>query len=313
MAEELEPVELNLFFTVLNALGEDLGWRWTEEGLEVPDEMAAGDLTSSAVVPESLRAEARVEAHQGGILAGMAPALLTFELLCGDELKVIQQLSDGARVEAGTTVLQVEAGARGLLVAERTALNFLQHLSGVATLTSRFVEQLAGSGVRVLDTRKTTPGLRFLEKAAVAAGGGVNHRMGLYDAIMLKDNHVRLGGKLGQVVSRAIANARQRQEADGKDLVVIVEVRGRKEALEAVEAGARWIMLDNMAPKEVAECVQAVRAADRGREVTIEASGGITLASARDFAIPGLDFVSVGSLTHSAPALDLSMSIEPLP
>jgi nicotinate-nucleotide pyrophosphorylase (carboxylating) len=197
-------------------------------------------------------------------------------------------------------VARAEGPARALLAAERTALNLLSHLSGIATLTTRFVREVDGTGARILDTRKTTPGLRALEKAAVAAGGGTNHRMGLFDAILIKENHAALAGGVGEAVRRA-------QEAR-PDLPVEVECRDLEEVREAVEVGADRILLDNMMPAQLQEAVSAARRGGGGPE--LEASGGVTLENVAEIAASGVDFISVGALTHSAPALDLSMTLE---
>jgi nicotinate-nucleotide pyrophosphorylase (carboxylating) len=193
----------------------------------------------------------------------------------------------------------VAGPGRGLLAAERTALNLLAHLSGVATLTARFVRAIEGTGAGILDTRKTTPGLRALEKAAVAAGGGTNHRMGLYDAMLIKENHAALAGGVGEAVRRA------REAQPG--LPVEVECRDLNEVREGAEAGADRLLLDNMSPAELREAVAEAGGSD-GPE--LEASGGVTLDTVAEIAATGVDFVSVGALTHSAPALDLSITIE---
>jgi nicotinate-nucleotide pyrophosphorylase (carboxylating) len=195
--------------------------------------------------------------------------------------------------------LQLDGSARAILTGERTALNFLQRLSGVATMAARCVRAVAGTGATILDTRKTTPGLRALEKAAVAAGGATNHRAGLYDAILIKENHAALSGGVGEAVRRAHAYA--------PGLPLEVECRTLAEVDEALGAGAPWILLDNMS---VAELADAVRHVD-GR-ARLEASGGVTLQTLREIASTGVDFVSVGALTHSAPALDLSLLLEPM-
>jgi nicotinate-nucleotide pyrophosphorylase (carboxylating) len=199
----------------------------------------------------------------------------------------------------GGSVLELEGSARALLTGERTALNFLQRLSGVATLTARCVTTIEGTGARILDTRKTTPGLRALEKAAVAAGGGTNHRAGLYDQILIKENHAALAGGVGQAVRQA------RERAPGVPLEV--ECRTIEEVDEALAAGAPRILLDNMTPAQLAGAVAHVA----GR-AELEASGGVTLETLREVAATGVQFVSVGALTHSAPALDLSLLLEPI-
>src|ERR671929_89249 len=197
-------------------------------------------------------------------------------------------------------VLEIEGVAAALLTAERTALNFLQRLSGVATLTARYVHAIEGTGARVLDTRKTTPGLRALEKAAVAAGGGTNHRAGLYDAILIKENHAAMAGGVAAAVEKARAAA--------PDAPLEVECRTLEEVDEALAAGAPWLLLDNMAPETLRAVVERV-----GGRARLEASGGVSLETIPEIASTGVDFVSVGALTHSAPALDLSLLLEPLP
>jgi nicotinate-nucleotide pyrophosphorylase (carboxylating) len=197
-------------------------------------------------------------------------------------------------------VLDIEGSAAALLSAERTALNFVQRLSGVATLTARYVEAVRGTRARVLDTRKTTPGLRALEKAAVAAGGGTNHRAGLYDAILIKENHAAMAGGVGEAVRKARAAA--------PDFPLEVECRRDADVEEALAAGARRLLLDNMTPAQLRAIVERV-----GARAELEASGGIDLATIRDVADTGVHFISVGALTHSAPSLDLSLLLEPLP
>jgi nicotinate-nucleotide pyrophosphorylase (carboxylating) len=211
-----------------------------------------------------------------------------------------RSLAEGEwRDEVPAEVAVVTGSARALLAAERTALNLLCHLSGVATLTARYVAAVAGTGATILDTRKTTPGLRALEKAAVAAGGGTNHRLGLYDAVLVKENHIEIAGGIAEAVRRA------REGASG--LGIEVECRTLDEVSEALGAGASRLLLDNMDPDDLRAAV-ALR--DRESSVTLEASGGITLDNVRAVAETGVDFISVGALTHSAPALDLSLEVE---
>jgi len=203
------------------------------------------------------------------------------------------------REEVPAEVAVVEGPARALLAAERTALNILCHLSGIATLTARYVHEVEGSGATILDTRKTTPGLRALEKAAVAAGGGTNHRQGLHDAILIKENHIAMVGGVGETVRKAAEAGRP----------VEVECRGLDEAKEALESGAARLLLDNMDPAALREAV-ALR--DQAGGAELEASGGVTLDNIAAIAATGVDFISVGALTHSAPALDLSLLVEPV-
>ena len=262
------------------ALAEDLGER--------------GDITSALLIPEDRRATARVVARRDGVLAGRAAGE---EVLRQTGLSGDWRASDGDRLAPASVVVEIEGPARAVLTAERTLLNLLCHLSGVATLTARYVE-VSGGAVAVLDTRKTTPGLRALEKAAVAAGGGVNHRMGLFDRVLVKDNHLALAGS-GLV--DAVARARREMP----DVLVEVEADDLDGVRLALDSGADWILLDNMTPDEMRD---AVALAD-GR-AKLEASGGMTLEGARAAAATGVDAVSVGALTHSAPALDLGLDID---
>ena len=279
----MDATTYDLETTVRQALAEDTGGR---------------DVTADAVVPQGRRGRARIVQKQPGIVFGFAAARETFRL-CGiedlEQLVIEGQWRDQVPAEIAFTA----GPAASLLAAERTALNFLSHLSGIATLTARFAEAVAGTGARILDTRKTTPGLRHLEKQAVAAGGGVNHRMGLYDAILIKENHVALAGGLEAAVGAAKATA----------MAVEVECRDLVEVRTALAVGADRILLDNMAPADLREAVALRDAAGTG--VELEASGGIDLATVLEVAETGVDFISVGALTHSAPALDLSMLVEP--
>ncbi len=270
------------------------------------EDVGSGDVTSEATVPEEARGRARIVQKQPGVVFGLAVVAETMRQ-CGVE-DVDPQVVEGEwREEVPADVLLASGPARGLLAAERTALNFLGHLSGVATLTARFVEAVAGSGAQILDTRKTTPGLRELEKAAVAAGGGRNHRMGLYDAFLIKENHIAMAGGLAKAVEVAWA-ARP-------ELAVEVECRDPREVAEALAAGADRLLLDNMDAETLREAVRLrdARAAGGSAEgrPTLEASGGVDLESVGAIAATGVDLISVGALTHSAPALDFSMLIEP--
>lgn len=271
----------NLEAVVRRALEEDVG---------------PGDATTRAVVPEEAAATARIVAREPGVLAGSAVVREVFRQLDARTL-VRAVLPDGARFDRGATLLQLEGPARAILTGERTALNFLQRLCGIATATARMVER-AGPRVRVVDTRKTTPGLRLLEKEAVRAGGGHCHRMGLYDAVMIKDNHILAAGGIRQAVARARA-------AIPHTMTITVECESLAQVDEALEAGADLLLLDNMDPAALAQAVRHVA----GRAVT-EASGGITEETIAAVAATGVDIVSVGALTHSARALDLSLEIE---
>jgi len=262
------------------------------------EDVGAGDVTTAATVPPGTRARARITQKQPGAVFGLAAAETTFRAL-DPGVRLTRQASEG-RWREGGPVLDIEGDAAALLTAERTALNFLQRLSGVATMTARYVEAVAGTGARVLDTRKTTPGLRALEKAAVAAGGGTNHRAGLYDAILIKENHAAMAGGVAAAV-RAARDA-------APHVPLEVECRTIAEVDEALAAGAPRLLLDNMTPALLREIVARVD----GR-AELEASGGVTLETIREIAGTGVDFVSVGALTHSAPALDLSLLLEPLP
>jgi nicotinate-nucleotide pyrophosphorylase (carboxylating) len=262
------------------------------------EDLGSGDVTAEAVVPEDASGRATITQKAPGVLFGLDVAAEVFRQAGAGELEAVGRESEW-RDDVPAEVARAPGPARALLAAERTALNLLGHLSGVATLTARFVRAIEGSGARILDTRKTTPGLRALEKAAVAAGGGTNHRMGLYDAILIKENHAALAAGVGEAVRRA-------REAQ-PDLPIEVECRDLDEVRQGTDAGADRLLLDNMSPDELREAVAAARGAN-GPE--LEASGGVTLETVAEIATTGVDFVSVGALTHSAPNLDLSMTVE---
>jgi nicotinate-nucleotide pyrophosphorylase (carboxylating) len=267
-------------------------------GRALLEDLGSGDVTAEAVVPEDATGEATITQKAPGVLFGTDVAAEVFRQAGAGELEAVAAEGEW-REDVPAAVARVAGSARGLLAAERTALNLLCHLSGVATLTARFVRAVDGTGARILDTRKTTPGLRALEKAAVAAGGGTNHRMGLYDAILIKENHAALAGGVGEAVRRA-------REAR-PDLPVEVECRNLDEVRQGADAGADRLLLDNMNASELRDAVAAARDSNGGPE--LEASGGITLENVAELAATGVDFVSVGALTHSAPALDLSMTL----
>jgi nicotinate-nucleotide pyrophosphorylase (carboxylating) len=267
------------------------------------EDIGAGDITSEAVVPAGARGTARIVQKQPGVVFGLEAAAEAFRQAGADELEALAPEGEW-RDEVPADAAAVAGPARALLAAERTALNLLARLSGIATLTARYVREVEGTEAEILDTRKTTPGLRALEKAAVAAGGGRNHRMGLHDAVLIKENHVAAAGGLGHAV-RLAAEAQPEHEIE-------VECRSGDEVAAALDAGADRILLDNMDPDELAEAVAARDDGARahGPVATLEASGGITLEGVGAVARTGVDFISVGALTHSAPALDLSMLLE---
>ena len=280
----IEPGTEEIREIVERALAEDLG---------------SGDVTSEATVDEDARGRATILQKQPGVVFGFEAAAETFRQTGADAFDPM--VVEGQwREDAPATAARVSGPARALLAGERTALNLLGHLSGIATLTARFAREVEGTGARILDTRKTTPGLRALEKAAVAAGGGTNHRMGLYDAILIKDNHAALAGGVGEAVRRA--------RESGGGLEVEVECADADEVRAALDAGADRLLLDNMSPEALREAVAARDAAEASP--ALEASGGVTLENVAEVAATGVDFISVGALTHSAPALDLSLELE---
>jgi nicotinate-nucleotide pyrophosphorylase (carboxylating) len=271
---------------VARALAEDLG---------------EGDVTAEATVPAETQARARIVQKGPGVVFGLA---LVAEVMrqCGVE-HVDNLVVEGQwREEVPAEVLLASGSARALLAAERTAINFLGHLSGVATITARYAEAVVGTGTTILDTRKTTPGLRRLEKAAVATAGGINHRMGLYDAILIKENHIAAAGGL----AKAVYAARNAQP----EMAIEVEVRNLDEAAYALGTGVDRLLLDNMSPESMKQAV-ALRDENAGeRAVSLEASGGVNLENVRAIAETGVEFISIGALTHSAPTLDFSMLLE---
>ncbi len=265
------------------------------------DDRARDDLTSALMISPGLEGEAVLRAGAPGILAGTLPATLAFRQL-SPKLSARALLRDGSRLKRGTAVLRVRGPRARILSGERTALNYLMHLSGVATLTARYLAALRGTGVTLLDTRKTTPLMRVLEKMAVASGGGTNHRMGLHDAVLIKENHVRAAGSITAAVERIRAGLKRR----GLPHVPIeIEVQSEREVREVASLPVNRVMLDNFSPARVKAAVRILREARPS--VQIEVSGGIHLVTIRRFALPGVDFISVGALTHSAPALPLSM------
>lgn len=266
------------------------------------EDLGAGDLTTEAIIPAHPMALGRCVAKSPMVLAGLEVFFEVFRLL--EKNLVAEALrKDGERINPGEAVATLRAHARALLSGERVALNLLQRLSGVATLTRKYVEAVAGTKARILDTRKTTPGLRAFEKYAVTAGGGINHRFGLNDAILIKENHIRLAGGIHPAIRAA-------RPARDKARFLEVEISSRDELREALEESPDIVLLDNMTPENVQEAVGIARA--RNDKIVLEASGGITLENVRRYAEAGVDWISVGALTHSAPAADLSLEIEPI-
>jgi nicotinate-nucleotide pyrophosphorylase (carboxylating) len=273
--------------------------RYARQALE--EDVGGGDVTTDLLIPTTATARATLVARAPGVACGLSLAGAVF-LELDPSLDVRPRAADGDAVSAGATLLTVSGAARPILSAERVALNYVGRLSGIASLTRRYVEAVEGTGARVVDTRKTTPGLRVLEKYAVRCGGGHNHRSGLADGFMLKDNHRAALSAAGVGLADAVREARRRL---GHGVLVTVEVDTIEQVAEALEAGADSILLDNMTPDQLARAVE--RVAGRART---EASGGITLESVRATAGSGVDLISVGALTHSAPALDVALEFE---
>ena len=267
------------------------------------EDIGEGDVTTQLVIPEDARARARVMSREKAVIAGTGPAAEVFRRV-DPQLKVSTGLTDGTVVLEGETILEINGSTRSILTAERAALNFLQRLSGIATLTRAFVEAIGKNPAKIMDTRKTTPGLRALEKAAVVAGGGINHRFGLFDMVLVKDNHLVAQPDLAQLAV-AIRKAKLRNPS--------MKVEVEADSLEQVRALIHieeidLILLDNMETTEMREAI----ALGRNRKVKFEASGGVNLKTVRRIAATGVDFISVGALTHSAPAIDLSLELTPM-
>jgi nicotinate-nucleotide pyrophosphorylase (carboxylating) len=265
------------------------------------EDIGSGDLTTDALIPKRHRSRAVIVAKEGCIIAGLPFAKRAFELV-NPRVKFKVLRKEGSRVRKGTPFAGVSGDSRSILMAERVALNILQRLSGIATLTGKYVAAVRRYRARIVDTRKTAPGLRFFDKYAVRTGGGHNHRFGLYDGILIKDNHIAAAGGIGEAVRLARQNA-------GHKLKVEVETGNISEVRQALSAGADIIMLDNMSLNNMKKAVKLIRS--KRPETIIEASGGIDIGNVRSVAATGVDLISVGALTHSAPAADISMSILP--
>jgi nicotinate-nucleotide pyrophosphorylase (carboxylating) len=287
----INPLDLELILDAVNtALDEDLG---------------RGDITSRAVVRAGVKARGSFMAKQDFVLAGLEVADAVFTSF-DPYLQIESTAGDGDEIRSGKIFARTTGEAHVLLAAERVALNFLQHLSGIATTTRSYVEAIAGTSTRIVDTRKTTPGLRLLEKYAVTVGGGYNHRLGLDDGVLIKDNHMAIAGSVNEAVRRA-------REAVGHLHKIEVEVATLEQVREALDAKADILLLDNMTPDLVRQAIQIIREREPDETRTLtEASGGINLANVRDYAVAGVDLISIGALTHSAPAVDISFKIKPI-
>jgi nicotinate-nucleotide pyrophosphorylase (carboxylating) len=272
------------------------------------EDKATQDVTTAITIAPTVRSSGAVIAKQDCVICGLGSIARLLEIFArldkrtSNRFEVVNhpEMFDGVRVKKGQAVAVIRHNARAILACERVILNLMQRMSGISTLTRAYVDAISGTGAKVLDTRKTIPGLRYLDKYAVRCGGGHNHRLDLSDGILIKNNHISLGGGIAKVVGRALAERKPGQ-------IVQCEVRTLAELDEALEAGAESLLLDNMIPAEVKRAVSVVRG--RSASMPIEASGGITLENIRKYALAGVDFISVGALTHSAPAVDLSMRI----
>lgn len=267
------------------------------------EDIGTGDITTAATVTHEQNGKAVITAKAAGIISGIDIAEMVF-MRVDPDAGFSAKVAEADKVEPGKVIAEIEGSLESILAAERTALNLLMHLSGVATLTSKFVAAIKGTKAKILDTRKTTPGLRLLEKRAVRSGGGANHRLGLYDMVLLKENHIAAAGS----ISAALTNSLAKREEAKKKWLIEVETRSLEEIKEALEFKVDRIMLDNFTPEAAAEAVKLIRAAKHKYE--IEASGNINLDNVRAYADSGVDFVSLGRITHSAPALDLSLTVE---
>ncbi len=269
---------------VTNALNEDFG--------------RVGDITSQSIISESAVARTVIASRQIGILAGLDLALMSFKK-ANDTLQFKQFIQDGEQINIGDKILEISGAALPILAAERVALNFLGHLSGIASLTHKFVEAISGNSARICCTRKTTPGLRVLEKYAVRVGGGVNHRFGLDDGILIKDNHIAIAGSVRHALEQAHKKA-------GHMLPIEIEVDTLTQLNEALTAGAKIILLDNMSPEILSEAVKLI-----GNRATSEASGGVSLENVNAIAQTGVDYISVGQITHSSKCIDFGLDFIP--
>ena len=268
------------------------------------EDVGTGDVTSDATIESSHQSSGWMIAKQDGVLSGLTVAEAVFKKV-DPRIEMQVAFTDRSLLQTGDKICRISGPTKSILSGERVALNFLQHLSGIATRTAQFVEKVSNTDVQILDTRKTTPCMRRLEKTAVVDGGGVNHRLGLYDAVMIKDNHVDAAGGI-----KAAISCLKRKFPHGMDMPVIVEVRNLEELKEALIHEPDRVLLDNFTSPRVKEAVKVVHQAEIKKTVEIEVSGGITLETVASFALPGVNYISVGSLTHSAPAFDISLNFD---
>jgi len=276
----------------------ELNWADVEKiiDLALEEDIGQGDLTTELLFPETIKCAAVIRCKENGILAGLPIAKAVFEKL-DESVELIGQKKDGDSIKDGDVIVNIEGSQKHILTGERLALNILQRLSGIATITSKYVDAVKGYNVKILDTRKTIPGIRILSKYAVSVGGGYNHRMGLFDGILIKDNHIKLAGGIKKAVEMIKKNVHSNHSIE-------VETSSLDQVTQAIDAGADIIMLDNMSDDLMKEAVSLI-----GKKALIEASGGITLDRVGIVAKMGVDFISIGALTHSAQALDISLDM----
>lgn len=268
--------------------------------LGIEEDINTGDITTESIIPESTNATATMTAKQDGVISGLEIVKMVYERFQEDVI-FTPYFNDGDSVKKGDVILKVEATYPTLLSGERLSLNIFQRMCGIATETAKYVKELTGTGTQLLDTRKTAPGLRVLDKLAVKHGGGTNHRMGLYDMAMIKDNHIKMAGG----ISKAVEQVRSRIPADIK---IEVETTNLDEVRQAIAAGADIIMLDNMGNEQMSEAVNIIKAADKS--IKTEASGNMSIPRLIEVAATGVDFISVGALTHTVKGMDISMNIQ---
>lgn len=268
--------------------------------LGIEEDINTGDITTESIIPESTKAVATMTAKQDGIISGLDIVRMVYDRFQSDVV-FTPYFKDGDAVKKGDVILRIEASYPTLLRGERLSLNIFQRMCGIATETAKYVRELEGTHTELLDTRKTAPGLRVLDKMAVKQGGGTNHRMGLYDMAMIKDNHIKMAGGIAKAVSQVRAHI-----AD--DIKIEVEVTNLDEVRQAIEAGADIIMFDNMDNAAMAEAVRIIREADRA--IKTEASGNMNIARLKEVAATGVDYISVGALTHTVKAMDISMNVQ---